>query len=183
MKKIMIDMDDVITEGGFLHLINSYLKTDYKQEDFNEYYMQDIVPNKEEFFRYFLENNQYDYCNLKKDAKEVLKELNMYYEIYITTSYLIKEVPNECGIILLQKFNYLKKELPFINPYQYIFTSNKSIINTDIKIDDKISNLENAKRKLLFTAYHNKNIKNKYLIENNIERVDEWKDVKKLLKK
>ena len=69
MKKIMIDMDDVITEGGFLHLINSYLKTDYKQEDFSEYYMQDIVPNKEEFFRYFLENNQYDYCNLKKDAK------------------------------------------------------------------------------------------------------------------
>ena len=28
-KRIMVDMDDVITTGGFLHLINEYLKTNY----------------------------------------------------------------------------------------------------------------------------------------------------------
>ena len=33
MKKIMIDMDDVICGGGFLKLVNDFLGTDYKEED------------------------------------------------------------------------------------------------------------------------------------------------------
>lgn len=33
MKKIMIDMDDVICDGGFLSLINQFLKANYTVED------------------------------------------------------------------------------------------------------------------------------------------------------
>ncbi len=61
-KKIMIDMDDVITQGGFLHLINEFLGSSYKIEDFKEFYMQDMLPDKEEFFNWFITQNQYDYC-------------------------------------------------------------------------------------------------------------------------
>ena len=32
MKKIMIDMDDVICGGGFLKLVNDFLGTNYKEE-------------------------------------------------------------------------------------------------------------------------------------------------------
>ena len=61
-KKIMIDMDDVITHGGFLHLINEFLGTSYKIDDFKDFYMQDMLPDKEDFFKWFLTKNQYDYC-------------------------------------------------------------------------------------------------------------------------
>ena len=33
MKKIMIDMDDVICGGGFLALVNEFLGTAYREED------------------------------------------------------------------------------------------------------------------------------------------------------
>ena len=61
-KRIMVDMDDVITTGGFLHLINEYLKTNYTEDNFESFYMQDIVPNKDEFFKWFKTHNMYDYC-------------------------------------------------------------------------------------------------------------------------
>ena len=49
-RSIMVDMDEVITEGGFLYLINEYLGTNYTKEDVGGYYMQDLVPDKDEFF-------------------------------------------------------------------------------------------------------------------------------------
>lgn len=36
-KRIMVDMDDVITTGGFLHLVNEYLKANYKEDDFESF--------------------------------------------------------------------------------------------------------------------------------------------------
>ena len=45
------------------------------------------------------------------------------------------------------------KNLDFIEPQNYIFTADKSIVNCDIKIDDKLNNIEGAETKLLFTAW------------------------------
>ena len=74
------------------------------------------------------------------------------------------------------------ENLPFINPENYIFTSNKECIKAEIKIDDKISNLEgNSELKLLITAYHNKNISNEELKEKNIIRVNNWNDIAEIL--
>lgn len=50
-KRIMVDMDDCITTGGFLHLINKYLNTTYTENDFDEFYMQNIIPDKDKFFK------------------------------------------------------------------------------------------------------------------------------------
>lgn len=182
-KSIMVDMDEVITDGGFLHLVNEYGKTNYTAQDVKDYYMQDLVPDKDEFFKYFVTKNQYDYCRLLPDVREVLKYLQDYYDIYIGTSYVIKEIPKECGIVLLQKHNYLYDNLPFISPDNYIFISNKSLLNCDIKIDDKLSNLENAKIKLLFTAYHNKDLSDEYLQSMGVIRVNNWLEIKDILVK
>ena len=46
MKKIMIDMDDVICDGGFLSLVNQFLNTNYKKEDIKTYYIQDLIPKE-----------------------------------------------------------------------------------------------------------------------------------------
>lgn len=176
-KKLAIDMDDVIVTGGFLYLINQFLGTSYTEADFKEFYMQDILPNKEQFFRWFATQNMYDHCTLTPHADEVLRELNEAYQVRIITSYIFPEIVNQSGHILQQKFDYLREHLPFITPYQYIFTWDKSFI-TDIKIDDKPSNLVNASRKLLFSAYHNHDISESELAKQGIERVENWDEVK-----
>ena len=37
-KTIVIDMDDVITTGTLTEVINEYLGTNYKEDDFTEFY-------------------------------------------------------------------------------------------------------------------------------------------------
>jgi len=177
-KKIMIDMDDVITTGGFLYLINDFLKTNYKTEDFKDFYMQDMLPDKEEFFKWFITKNQYEYCKMLPNAKEVIEELSKEYDVYIGTSYVFKDIPHESSIVLKQKCDYLQKELPFITPFHYIFIYDKSLLNVDIKIDDKPDNLSNCKRKLMFSAWHNTKLTNEELQAKGIERVNSWLEIK-----
>lgn len=175
--KIMVDMDEVICKGGFLYLVNSFLGTNYKEEDFKNYHMQDVIEDKKSFFQYFLTKNSYDYCDLLPNVDSVLKELNEIYDVFIGTAYLIHEIPRESGILLLQKHNYLQKYLPFIHPYQYVFVNNKSVLNCEIRIDDRVINLDGADTKLLFRAYHNIDLEGAYLKEQNIERVNDWNEV------
>ena len=183
MKKVMVDMDDVITKGGFLHLLNEYAGTSYKEEDFTNFYMQDIIEDKDDFYKFFLQKNLYDYCELVDDSYDTLKELIEYYDIYIGTAYIYREIPYNCGHILKQKYDYLIDKLPFIHPNKYIFTTDKSILNFPIKIDDRIDNLSGADLKLLFSAFHNEDLSDDYLKECNVERMNGWKDVKKRLLK
>ena len=177
----MIDMDDVIVQGGFLALLNEYMGTNYIESDFKDFYMQDIVPDKRAFFDWFKTKNVYDYCHLADNAKEVIEELVEKYDVYIGTSYIYRDIPNECGYVLEQKYNYLLKELPFISTDKYIFIMNKSLLQTDIKIDDRIDNLTNTKRKILFSAYHNESINEQELANEGIERAKDWLTIKNML--
>ena len=180
-KKIMVDMDDVITTGGFLYLINKFLGTNYTEDDFDGYYFQDKVDDMEAFKKYVKNENVYDYCSIIDGCYDTLKELNEVYDIYICTSYLWRDMPNESGYVLEQKFKFLKDNFDFISPYKYIFVSDKSVLDFDIKIDDRLDNLSNCKTKLLFTAYHNKNISKEELDNLGVVRVDSWKEVEKKL--
>ena len=176
-QKIMLDMDDVICGGGFLYLINKFLGTNYEESYFKKFYMQDIIPNKEEFGKYLLQHNFYDYCELKPHAVEVIEKLNDKYDVYICTSYIVKEIVNESGIFILHKYEYLKKHLPFISPYKYIFVSNKNVLDFDIKIDDRIENLGGNATKYLFSAFHNLEMTDEDLALQNVERVTGWDDI------
>ena len=46
MKKLMLDMDNVITDGIFLDLINEFLYTNYKLNDLDNFYLIDFHLNK-----------------------------------------------------------------------------------------------------------------------------------------
>ena len=187
MKKLMIDMDDVITHNYTMKYINEFLNTNLKLEDQTDFYLQNLTGDrKEEYYKYISQKNLYGDCPLIKDCYEVLEKLNNKYELYIVTSYLWNQNSKEfdsSGTNLMNKYYYLKEKLPFIKPEQYIFTVNKNILNMDIKIDDRINNLENCKTKILFTNWHNKDISEKELKEKNIIRVNGWKDIEKLLQK
>ena len=71
--------------------------------------------------------------------------------------------------------------LPFISPEKYVFTTNKNLMNFDIRIDDKMDNLNGADIKLLFSAWHNQSLDEKVLRDNNVIRVNDWFDIEKIL--
>lgn len=180
----MVDMDDVICANGFLYLLNKYFDSNYVLDDFKNFYMQDIISDKDSFFKWFMTQNIYDYCDLNDGCYEVMEELNRVYELYVATDYIWPEIATKCGYIVEQKFNFLQDKLPFINSKQYMFLSNKSILNMDIKLDDKLSNLDGAKTKLLFNAFHNMEYSDMELQSIGVERMKDWFDVKRrLLKK
>ena len=182
-KRIMVDMDDVITTGGFLHLINEYLKTNYTEDYFESFNMQDIVTNKDEFFKWFKTHNMYDYCSLTPNVYEVLEKLSKNYEIFIGTSYIIRDIIKDTAFLLPQKYEFLINTFPFINPNNIIFLGNKRVLNCDIKIDDRIDNLDGAKTKILFTAWHNKNISKDELNSKDIKRANNWKEIENIFLK
>ncbi len=175
----MIDMDDVLTSGNFIYYLEEYLgkKIDINQYKF--YSLQELLGNKKmDFFNKFKDLNMYQNAVLLPNCYEVLKELNEIYKIYICTAYIWPEIISYAGNNLKDKYQFLYENLDFIDPRNYIFAEDKAIVNCDIKIDDKLENLKNAKLKLLYTAWHNKDLD---LEEENLIRVNDWLDIKRVL--
>ena len=111
MKRLLIDMDDVICENGFIRMINEFLGTNYKSEDANSYFVNDLIPKDkfEEWVKFFEEKNVYDYVNIVKDAPEVIEKLNEFYDIYIITAYIFRDKPEISGSQLKNKFDFSKE--------------------------------------------------------------------------
>lgn len=183
MKRLMIDLDNCITNALYMERVNEFLNTNYKLENQNDFELQNLTGNrKDEFWKYMNDKSFYNDAPLIDDVYESLKVLNEKYELYIISAFICNDSsPDISGNHLKNKYNYLKKKLPFINPNQYIFMENKSLIHSDIAIDDRINNLSNADKKILFGAWHNKSIKDEDLIERGIVRVNTWKEILSML--
>jgi len=185
MKTIMIDMDDVICEGGFIYQLNKFLGTSYTTSDMKGYYMQDLIPEDkvEEWNEYISAQNLYgEGSYFIEGALETIEELNKQYEVYIVTAFVFRETPTNSGKHLYNKFECLYKNMPYLHPSRFVFCDAKQLIKCDIKIDDKLSNiLENAETKLLFDAYHNRDITAEELDKMGVRRVCTWRDIRALL--
>lgn len=185
-KKILIDVDEVICDPGFLHLINQFLNTNYQLDDFTEYYIDDYALKtdeiKEKFYQYYLAHNSYDYATLLPNAFEVIQKLNDRYDLYICSACVMFCLVDESGKFFMDKYNWLIKNFPFLDPNKFILTNTKNLLQADIQIDDRLTNLEgNIGTKLLFSSYHNKNITDEELKEKNVIRVNGWLEIEKLL--
>jgi len=183
-KRLMVDMDDVMLYQTFPDIISEYLGEKITLDMAKGYYLQELLGDKKtEFFKGFKDINLYENTYPLDNCYEVMKSLNEKYELYICTSYIWRDAEDAGGTNLRYKYEYLMETFPFIKPSQYIFTTNKSIIDFDIRLDDSIHHLSGGEIKLLYTAYHNKNISDTLLQRDGIERADDWLDVKKLLLK
>lgn len=189
-KKILIDVDEVICDPGFLYLINEFLGANYKIDDFTEYYLDDVLgsdANKQKFYKYYLEHNSYHYAKIFPHAKEVLKRLNEIYDVYICSACANPFFLDKSANQYANKYNFLIENFPFLDPEKFIFTSVKNIFVADIQIDDRLGHLKgNIPLKILFPSYHNKTITDEELKENNVIRVghsreDAWQEIEKLL--
>lgn len=178
MKKLVVDLDDVLALHSYLKMLNAFAGTNYRYEDLTDYYVEKMLPldRRIRYKEYFKNNNVYDYAEVAPDSRKVLKELMSEYDIYVCSSYysgIDKDITPE---LLEKKCNYLKQNFEFIPSQNYIFINDKSLIEADVKIDDRIENLKNAKTKLLFTTYLNRNDS-----KPDVIRVNNWKDVEKQL--
>lgn len=191
-KDLLLDVDEVICFSGYLEAVNDFLNTNYNIDDFDCYYIDEKVIPKErfkEFNEYVSKRNLYDYTSFLPGAIETIKKLNEKYEIYICSACLnIFDLDNS-GIQFKNKYDFLRKNLPFINPQKFILTSSKNMVKADIQIDDYLPNFDNdTKLKILFPSYHNKNIDDEILKEKNIIRAGYdwktgWKEISKILLK
>ena len=180
-KKLLVDFDNVICDDVFLTPINKFLHTNYKLSDIKDYLLDELVPSDklEEFYDYLFSDDLYRDAKLIDGAKEALKKLNDKYDLYICSACIIVKRPNVSGLMFSYKFNFLIKNLGFLDPNKFVFTSSKDIVCGDILIDDYHSNLKSsqAKTKLLFDSYHNKHFLDSELKKEKIERVCGWRGV------
>ncbi len=185
MKKLMIDLDETICTGGYLKAVNEFLKTNYKEEDIDSYYVEDVMNDaeKERFLDYFYKNvNIYDTISLIPDSLKVIEELSKYYEIYIVTAFVDRRRIKESGIMALQKYEWIIENMPYIDPRKIILTGSKNVVMCDVKIDDKVSNLKGfGEIKLLLDQPHNQKYSLDELEKRRIKRVYNWNQIYSIL--
>ncbi len=185
MKKIMIDLDETICSPSYLKEVNKYLNTNYKYEDIKTYFVEDIIEEdkKQDFLDYFYQNvNVYDEAMILPDALGVIEKLSHFYEIYIVSAFVDKRRIKESSIMAKYKYEWILKNMPFIDPKKIVLTGSKDIIMCDIKIDDKVSNLKGyGETKLLMDQLHNQKYSFEELTNMNIKRVYDWQQVEAIL--
>lgn len=188
MKKLFCDFDDVICDNKIVDLVNEFLHSNYKFEDLKEGYdCGSLVKDEKtlrELYKYITEKDFYVGATIKEDCVKTLKKLSSEYEIYIISACLVVGFEDLSGIVFKNKFNFILKTLPFINPKNIIFTNSKGVAIGDVIIDDRMVNLNgNFKTKLLFDCDYNQKISDDELKQQNITRVKNWNDIEKVLLK
>lgn len=105
-------------------------------------------------------------------CQKVMEKLNETYELFIVSAAM--EFPNS----LKEKYNWLAEHFPFIHWKQIVLCGSKSLICTDIMIDDHFKNLNvfKGQRTILFTQPHNA-----VADPGRHHRVETWEEVEQLL--
>ena len=187
-KTLIIDIDDTIVSSFELPFLNAFLGTNYTENDFKNYITEKLTDEAEKnlFCDYILSKETYgdDTITIKEGAIEAVKQLNENFILYLCSDYTCWQKPWNSNKFFIDKFQMLKKHFNYISPFQHIFLRDKQILHADIMIDDRIYNFgEHIDRRILFNAYHNKNISDDDLNVKKITRVNSWSEVELLLLK
>lgn len=169
MQTLAVDMDEVIANAA--KKLKEWYRRDYgvtlTDSRIRGRGLQMSVPPEEMpvFHRFANTPGFFRDLEIMPDAAEVLEKLNGRYELYLVSAAM--EFPNS----LKDKFDWIGDHLPFIGWRQICFCGSKSIVQTDIIIDDRTRNFSRFHgRKILYTAHHN-------VLETAFERVDNWKEI------
>jgi 5'(3')-deoxyribonucleotidase len=168
MKRLIIDMDDVIADatGQFIKYYEKEFGVRVSRDSLNHQDEghgfpghHDVVqqfPFREHFFRTMTPN---------PGSVEVMQELNRNYQLFVVSAAM--EFPQSLG----EKLHWIKEYLPFLSWKQIVFCGSKTVVHGDFMIDDLPYNLEGFNgEKFIFTAPHN-------LQYNHFQRLDSWDEV------
>ncbi|MEY2895541.1 MAG: hypothetical protein RIS42_1260 [Bacteroidota bacterium] len=171
MKRIAIDMDDVMADTTFKIIlqINEKVQGAYTYDGL----MTATDVEKKAFYDVYVANNDFlwepgffEDIPVKPNAVEVIEALMVKYEVFIVSA--ATEFPNS----MKEKLNWMAKHFPFIGWQHIVFCGHKHMILADYLIDDHEKNLKTfTGTPLLFTAPHNLHI-------TDYERVNSWLEVK-----
>lgn len=179
-------MDDVIVVCRFKEFLKEFLG-DIDFENNQNYYLQDYIKGREEEFkkRYKYQNlykyNNGEYVEPLPSCVDVIKKLNEKYDVYIVTTFVWKHDVIDAATNLKNKFEYLNYWFPFIDSNKFIFMTDKTKIQYDIGIDDRLLNLNSCNRKILFTDFRNKIISDEKLEKEGIKRANNWLEIQEEL--
>lgn len=190
-KKVMLlDVDEVVWFSGFLRLINEFLGTDYKIDDFTDYYIDEVAIPKErfeEFKKFQSTRSLFENAKLLPKSVETIKRLSEEIDIYLYTDCIDPLDVSNSGRNYEDKFIELRRELPFISPDHFVFTGSKQILEGDIQIDDRLPNLDpSLPIRILFPSYHNRSVQDAELQEKGVLRAgtdwnEGWSEVERIL--
>lgn len=172
MKRLIIDMDDVLADatGQFINFYEKEFGIRVSRESLNHKdEMQRFPDHHEAVYNFTFRKDFFRTMAVKESSQEVVKKLNLHYELFIVSSAM--EFPNS----LSEKLEWLAEHFPFLHWKQFVFCGSKTIVFGDYMIDDLPHNLEKFNgEKLMFTAPHN-------MQHNHFKRVNNWKEVEALL--
>jgi 5'(3')-deoxyribonucleotidase len=169
-QRIALDMDGVLAD--VMEQFFRYDEIDFgRRRTFDEAVGKpeaDVFPKLRE---YVFTRNFFRSAPVMKGSKEVLPEIIKKYDVFIVSA--ATEFPQS----LSEKQEWLNEHFPFIQWQHIVFCGLKTIIDTDIMIDDHFKNLDYFKRTtLLFSQPHNL-MKN----EGRHKRVNSWEEIAKIL--
>lgn len=180
--KMMIDVDDVVTYSNFFNLICEFLNKDIDIETVNMYFLQNLLGDKKDaFWHWVKDENFYKGVPLIDGVYETIDKYKNDIDFYFVSAFIWDGIVDLSGPSLRDKYEYLKENLPMVPKDRYIFINHKDLLSFDIRLDDRISNLTQGDLMMLFSAWHNRNIKQDELASKNIIRVDNWQEVDKML--
>lgn len=170
MERIAIDMDDVLADalGRRLERYNTDFGASLTREALRGQRIYDAVPaqHRDRLRSHLMEPGFFGNLEVIKGAQDVVYELAHEYDIYIVTAAM--EVPTS----LSEKYVWLLRHFPFLDPLNFVFCGHKHIVAAHYLIDDTPSHFETFTGEgIVFTSAKN-------VGETRYRRVDTWEDVR-----
>ncbi len=168
MKRLIIDMDDVIVDatGQFIYFYEKEFGVRITRDSLNHKDEGSGFPDHHDIIRQFpFRDTFFQTMQPNMGSQEILAELNKKYELFIVSAAM--EFPQS----LSEKLKWLGEHCSFLNWKQIVFCGSKAVVHGDYMIDDLSHNLEKFNgEKFIFTAPHNLHI-------TTYERLNNWKEV------
>jgi 5'(3')-deoxyribonucleotidase len=169
MKRLIVDMDDVIADatGQFILYYEKEFGIKVTRESLSHKNEGEGFPGNHDAVRsYPFRKDFFRTMIPKENSREVLEELNKKYELFIVSAAM--EFPQS----LPEKLEWLKEHFAFLTWKQIVFCGSKAVVYGDYMIDDLPHNLERFNgEKFIFTAPHNMHL-------NHFQRLNDWSEVR-----
>lgn len=167
MKRIAIDMDEVITDfnSKMIPCFNTRFNAQITLADLEGFTIQQLRPDIAAQIEEMIgEAGFFSDLTVMPHSQRVIEKLANKYEVFITTAAM------EFPLSFDAKFRWLAEHFPFISPMNIVFCGDKSILQADYLIDDSVRHLKHFRGEgMLYSAPHNKQVTGFHRVENWLE--------------
>jgi 5'-nucleotidase len=166
MKRILIDMDEVIAEV-YPKFLDIYEQEFGRRPERAEFWGKKIydMPGAERIREHLHRPGFFADLPVIPHSQEVIMGLMEKYEVFINSAAM------EFRHSLQEKYDWLQLNFPFIPFKNVVFCGDKRALRGDYMIDDHVKNLRGFQgTSLLYTASHN-------AFETDFIRVNNWEEV------